>query len=145
MDRVSVVRLWTYAQGPGDGGTLGALPLYLLVRPLGLTAVLITAVVATAVAVIASSTGARISGLKDPQFVCVDEVAGVLFSGLLRGRPSRLSWWGSRSSASSICGNHFAARNLEKLPGGFGIVMDDVAAGCWGAVVLVLLGRLGWV
>jgi phosphatidylglycerophosphatase A len=144
-----IVSLWfgcgLTPKAPGTAGTLGALPLYLLVRPFGLTAVLITAVVATAVAVIASSTVARISGLKDPQFVCVDEVAGVLFT-----------WAFARPTITGVVVGFalfrlfdmwkpFPARNLEKLPGGFGIVMDDVAAGCWGAVVLVLLGRLGWV
>jgi phosphatidylglycerophosphatase A len=31
-------------------------------------------------------------------------------------------------------------RQLEKLPGGIGIVMDDVMAGVYGAVVMRLLG-----
>ena len=76
--------------------------------------------------------------------MCVDEVAGVLvtwigapqgwkatFAGFVLFR--LLDWW-----------KPFPARACEGLPGGFGIVLDDVAAGLWGAAALVALGRTGW-
>ena len=34
----------------------------------------------------------------------------------------------------------FPVRHFEKLPGGVGIVMDDVMAGVYGALVMQLLG-----
>ena len=39
------------------------------------------------------------------------------------------------------------ARRLEHLPGGFGVVLDDVMAGIYGNVIMVLLVRLlpAWV
>jgi len=33
----------------------------------------------------------------------------------------------------------FPLRNLQKLPGGWGVVMDDVAAGIYAGIVLWLL------
>ncbi|MBC8466119.1 phosphatidylglycerophosphatase A [bacterium] len=32
-------------------------------------------------------------------------------------------------------------RNLEKLPGGWGVVMDDVAAGVYGMIAMILLNK----
>jgi phosphatidylglycerophosphatase A len=36
------------------------------------------------------------------------------------------------------------ARGAEKLPEGWGVVMDDVFAGLWGAGILLFARRLGW-
>ena len=107
----------------------GALPIYWLARTPGLWGVATAAAVITAIGIWTSSRVAKLSGLKDPQFVCVDEVAGVLITWL--GAPSGwrgtivglvlfriLDWW-----------KPYPARACERLPGGFGIVLDDVAAG----------------
>ncbi len=128
---------------PGTAGTLGALPLYWWVRPYGLLPLAATAGVVTVAGVWSSSRVARASGVKDPQFICVDEVAGVLVtllaapvnvSGVLVGvLLFRLFDWLKP----------FPARDLERLPGGLGIVCDDLAAGAWGAVVLLALRAAG--
>ena len=36
------------------------------------------------------------------------------------------------------------ARAAEKLPGGWGVMLDDVAAGAWGAAVVIGARALGW-
>ena len=36
------------------------------------------------------------------------------------------------------------AGRAEKLPGGWGVMLDDVAAGAWGAAVLVAARAAGW-
>jgi phosphatidylglycerophosphatase A len=36
-------------------------------------------------------------------------------------------------------------RQMEKLPGGVGIMMDDVMAGIYAAVVLWVLGWNNWI
>jgi len=122
---------------PGTAGTLGAIPLYLLLRPHGTIAVAAGALAVTAVGVWAADVVARETGLKDPQIVVIDEVAGYLVTML--GAPP--TWTGV------IAGfvvfrvldqwKPFPARLAEKrLPGGWGIVMDDVLAGAWGALAL---------
>jgi phosphatidylglycerophosphatase A len=128
---------------PGTAGTLGAIPLYLLLRPHGTIAVLAGALVVTAVGVWAADVVARETGLKDPQIVVIDEVSGYLVTML--GAPP--TWTGV------IAGfvvfrvldqwKPFPARLAEKrLPGGWGIVMDDVFAGAWGAIALAC--ARGW-
>jgi phosphatidylglycerophosphatase A len=122
---------------PGTAGTLGAIPLYLLLRPHGIYAVLGAALVLTVVGIWAADIVAKDSGLKDPQLVVIDEVAGVLCT-LAVAPPT----W-----AGLIVGvvlfrvfdqwKPWPARAPErKLPGGYGIVLDDIAAGAWGAAVM---------
>ena len=130
---------------PGTAGTIGAIPLYLLLRPHGLWPVAIAAVVITAVGIWSSSIVAARLGKKDPQIVCIDEVAGVLVAWL--GAPA--GWKGTL--AGFVLFRLFdqlkpwPARTAErKLPAGWGIMLDDVAAGVWAAAVLLGAQRLGW-
>src|SRR5215471_17040430 len=67
---------------PGTWGTLGAIPLYLVLRPHGVWAVAAAAVAVTLVGLWAAGVVERSLGKKDPQIVCIDEVAGVLITWL---------------------------------------------------------------
>jgi phosphatidylglycerophosphatase A len=122
---------------PGTAGTLGAVPLYLALRPFGHVAVAIAAVALTAVGIWVADIVARETGLKDPQLVVIDEVAGVLVT-LSVAQPS----WAALAAGVVLFRifdqtKPWPARTAErKLPGGWGIVLEDVAAGVWGAVVL---------
>lgn len=78
----------------------------------------------------------RESGQKDPGFVVIDEVAGQMIS--LIAVP--LHWKYLLTSLILFRGfditKPFPLHRLERLPGGSGIMMDDVGAGIY---VLVLL------
>jgi phosphatidylglycerophosphatase A len=128
---------------PGTAGTLGALPLYWWVRPHGVFALAVCAAAITVVGVWSSSRVAKACGLKDPQFVCVDEVAGMLVTWLA----APAGWKGVVAGFLLFRAfdwlKPFPARALERLPGGWGIVLDDVAAGAWGAAALLLMRSLG--
>ena len=129
---------------PGLAGTLGAIPLYLLLRPRGPVVVAVAAVVLTVVGVWAAERVARRLGGKDPQIICIDEVAGVF-----------VTWIAARETTVGLLAGvvlfrlfdqtkPWPARLAERrLPGGLGIVLDDVAAGLWGAAILLLLRRFG--
>jgi phosphatidylglycerophosphatase A len=123
---------------PGTAGTLGAVPLYLLVAGLGPWAVAAAAVLLTGVGVAASTRVANLRGLKDPQLVCIDEVAGV-FVAFTAAAPT----FGQIAAAVLLFRvfdilKPWPARRLERLPGGWGIVFDDLAAGLWAALLIVL-------
>jgi phosphatidylglycerophosphatase A len=123
---------------PGTAGTLGAIPLYLLVaHTSGLAGVATAAALTTFVGVWAASVVARDLGKKDPQLVVVDEVAGFLITMLPARHLAVLP-----IAAGFVLFRLFdvvkpwPARALERLPSGWGIVMDDVAAGAFGACVM---------
>jgi len=101
------------------------------------------AALAVAVGIPAATQVARASGLKDPQFVVIDETAGQLIT--LIGAP--LAW--KSFLAGFILFRAFdivkppPVRQLERLPEGTGIVVDDVAAGLYGLLVMHLLLHIG--
>ncbi len=89
----------------------------------------------------ASTRVSRDRNLKDPQIVVVDEVLGQWVT--LVGAAT-LNW---KSFLAAFVlfrlfdiWKPYPIRKLEKLPEGWGVVMDDILAGVYGAVLLRLLG-----
>jgi phosphatidylglycerophosphatase A len=101
------------------------------------------AVVVTLIGIPAATRVARALAKKDPGFVVIDEVAGQLIS--LVAVP--LAW--KTFLAGFILFRVFdiikppPVRQLERLPEGTGIVLDDVAAGIYALAVMQLLLHLG--
>lgn len=130
-------------KGPGTAGSLGALvvaiPLVLLgMRNWGFALLTLTALYP---GIWASGVVARESGRKDPQIVVVDEVLGqwLTLAGAVRFN------WVSLALAFGLfrlfdIWKPWPIRKLERLPGGAGIVLDDIAAGVYGALVLFVMG-----
>ncbi len=101
------------------------------------------AAIVTLVGIPAATQVARGSGIKDPQFVVVDEVAGQLVA--LLAVP--LAW--KSFLAGFILFRAFdiikppPVRQLEAIPEGAGIVLDDVAAGLYALISMHLLLHFG--
>lgn len=128
---------------PGTAGTLGALPLYFAVRGAGPLAVLGAAAALTVVGVWAAGIVAEDTGRHDPQIVVIDEVAGVLVTLAAAGTSLVAVAVGFVLFRIFDSTKPFPAGRAERLPGGWGIVLDDVAAGAWGALGLVGLRAAG--
>jgi phosphatidylglycerophosphatase A len=100
---------------------------------------LILAAIAIVVGIPAATRVARATGLKDPQFVVIDEVAGQLIA--LTASPV---YW-KTLIAGFILFRVFdtlkppPVRQLERLPEGTGIVVDDVGAGLLALAVMQIL------
>jgi phosphatidylglycerophosphatase A len=130
---------------PGTMGTLGAIPLYwLAVREGGQTAVASVAILVTVVGVWAASVVQRGLRVEDPQSVVIDEVAGMLFTMI---PVVGFSW---RATAAGFAvfrvldvWKPWPIRRFEALPSGWGIVLDDVAAGILGAGAMLALREVG--
>lgn len=94
---------------------------------------------AIAVGIPAATRFARASQAKDPQSVVIDEVAGQWITLLL----APVSW--KTLLLGFILFRAFdilkppPVRQLEQLPEGMGIVMDDVAAGLYALMVMQLI------
>jgi phosphatidylglycerophosphatase A len=105
-------------------------------------AITITALI-TLLGIPAATRVSRAAATKDPQFVVIDEVAGQLIA--LIAVP--LAW--KTFLAGLILFRAFdivkppPVRQLERLPEGTGIVLDDVAAGIFALVVMHLLLHFG--
>ncbi len=129
---------------PGTVGSAAAVAVaFVLVRychwPLWSLAAL--AVAALWPAFWAAGEAARHLGKKDPRFVVVDEVVGqwITIAGLVA--PTWQGWLAAFLLFRALdIWKPPPARRLESLPGGAGIVMDDVVAGAYGALVLFLAG-----
>jgi len=101
------------------------------------------AVAAILIGIPAATHMARSTGLKDPQFVVVDEVAGQLIT--LIAIP--VSWKSLLLGFILFRGFDIVkpppVRQLEHLPEGFGIVIDDVAAGLYALASMQLALHFG--
>ena len=101
------------------------------------------AIVVTMIGIPAATQVSRTSGIKDPGFVVIDEVAGQLIS--LIAVP--LAW--KTFLGGFILFRVFdifkppPVRQLERLPEGSGIMLDDVAAGIYAFAVMQLLLHWG--
>jgi len=131
-------------KAPGTAGALGAVPLYLLVARGGRLGVAAGALGVTALGIWAASVVSRDTGAKDPQIVVVDEVAGMLVTML----PMRTVSWRALALGFLLFRlmdvvKPWPIRRFEKLPGGWGIVMDDVAAGLVAAGVMTAARAAG--
>ncbi len=122
---------------PGTMGTLGAIPLYLLAVAGGRIGVFAAAAVVTAAGVWAASHVARDLGTEDPQIVVIDEVAGFLVTMIPVAHVSfRAVALGFVLFRGLDAMKPWPIRLFERLPGGVGIVFDDLAAGALGAAVM---------
>jgi phosphatidylglycerophosphatase A len=134
--------------GPGSWGSAATLVLWWLasrwIAPSQQSyAAILLALFVVAVGIPAATRVAHASGIKDPQFVVIDEVAGQLIT--LIAVP--ISW--KTLLAGFILFRGFdivkppPVRQLEQLPSGTGIVLDDVAAGLYALIVMQLLLHFG--
>ena len=88
----------------------------------------------------ASNVVVRDTGEKDPQHIVIDEAAGVLLA--LAFAPETL-----RGVVTAVVlfrvfdiTKPFPARRAERLPAGWGVVVDDLVAGLWAALFVRILG-----
>lgn len=123
---IATVILWAAASSPMPPASRTA-------------ATILAAAVVTLVGIPAATCIVRATGIKDPQFVVIDEVAGQLVA--LIAVP--LGW------KTFLAGlilfrvfdilKPFPIRRLERLPEGTGIVVDDLGAGLYALAIMHLL------
>jgi phosphatidylglycerophosphatase A len=125
---------------PFAPGTVTSLPIALAVwwlRPGDAALLVATAAVTVAGIWAAGREEARI-GTKDPPVIVIDEVAGMLIA--CYGHPRTLPWVLGLFLAFRVFDvwKPLGIHRLQALPGGFGVVVDDLLAG----IYVNLLGQL---
>jgi len=132
-----------FPKGPGTAGSLAAvllaIPFVCYDLPAWLLCVASFFLLYPAIA--ASDIVAREASKKDPQIIVIDEVLG---QWLTLAGAQRLNW---RSLLIGFVLFRIfdilkppPVRQLERVPGGAGIVLDDMMAGVYGALVLYAAG-----
>src|SRR6267378_5909055 len=107
------------------------------IAPAWLLPVAVVASVAITLAGIPPSTVvARESGIEDPGFVVIDEVAGQMIALIAVPVNWKYMLAGFILFRSFDIVKPFPLRRLEALPGGTGIMMDDVGAGLYALALL---------
>jgi phosphatidylglycerophosphatase A len=136
---------------PGTFGSLVGLGIFLLFARLttGTPLVALVLVLIIAVTLAGIWAGTRIeqlSGRKDPGKVVVDEVAGQLIA--LFPLTIFAHWSTGLVILSFILFRFFdivkpyPANRLQELDGGVGIMFDDLVAGVYGAVVVLIISKV---
>jgi CDP-diacylglycerol--glycerol-3-phosphate 3-phosphatidyltransferase len=120
---------------PGTYGSLLGVALYFVLPKDGMAYALCLAAVSGA-AIWASSVHSRTLGEKDPTEINADEIAGML-----------VAYWGLTPGPAGLLAGFILFRlfdilkpppvsHAEKAPGGWGIVLDDLAAGAYAGLGL---------
>jgi phosphatidylglycerophosphatase A len=124
---------------PGTAGTLGAIPLFWLLRELPLPVYLLTLAAFVALASHAAQQAGRYWKVADSSAIVIDEVAGYLVTMAL------VPWSWPAAALGFLLFRLFdvlkpwPASAFDRVKNGFGVVMDDVAAGVFAWATLVVL------
>ncbi|GAB5471772.1 MAG: hypothetical protein Kilf2KO_48020 [Rhodospirillales bacterium] len=130
---------------PGTYGSIAALPpAALLVWLWGLWGLAIATLAVSLLGIVAAGRYADAIGKKDPSEAVIDEVAGQWLTLLpLAASSLALSWplWlaGLLLFRLFDITKPWPCDPLERLPGGLGVMADDLMAGLYGALALSLL------
>lgn len=128
---------------PGTAGTLVGILICLCCYPLTGPFRFLFVVVISAVAIYVAGQAETLFGKKDDQRIVIDEIAGLQVTML----PVAIT--GLHLCAAFVLfrifdiWKPFPVDRLQNLPGGWGVVADDLAAGIYGGVVLFLLTLTG--
>jgi phosphatidylglycerophosphatase A len=122
--------------GPGTAGSIAAVLIAATGVPPGWAAALLVLP-----GVWASRRAERILGRGDPSVVVVDEVVGqwITLAAIPWSWPGALLALGLFRFFDIV--KPWPVRRFESLPGGWGVMMDDVAAGVLGAIALLAAQR----
>ncbi|MHB1942153.1 MAG: phosphatidylglycerophosphatase A family protein [Acidiferrobacteraceae bacterium] len=127
---------------PGTFGTLAGLPLAFALGRLSVAEHALAVLIFFAIGLPVCGGVARELGQHDPQSIVWDEIVGVQIA--LFGSPLALwpFFFGFALFRLFDILKPFPLRRLERLPGGLGIMADDVGAGIYTA--LILWGVRSW-
>ncbi len=147
--KILIAEVWATAfyvglvpKAPGTAGSLvGVLLAFLLQQYLYFTGWHLAALAAVLLlpSVWAATVLIGATGQKDPQVIVMDEVLGqlIVFAALGWNETSPLAYVLAFALFRFFdIAKPFPVRALERLPQGWGVMVDDYAAGLWGAAVL---------
>jgi len=128
---------------PGTLGTLVAIPIYYFLSEIPSPLYEMTLIGFFFLSVWISGNAERLFGKKDDQRIVIDEGIGFLITMLWVPKTIRFIIIGFFLFRFFDILKPFPIRRLEKrFNGGFGVVLDDVAAGVYANIILHLIHRI---
>lgn len=127
---------------PGTMASLAGMLIALLFRNNAILYILIT-IIAVIIGFMSCERIEKILGKKDPSEVVIDEVAGILISGLflpLNSWPVIITVFFLFRAFDMF--KIYPVNKFEEIAGGTGIMMDDIVAGIYTNIVMQLALRL---
>lgn len=125
---------------PGTVGSLGGLVIYFLVRN-NTSLYVFTTIFIFAMGILFSGQAEKIYGKKDAPAIVIDEVCGMLLSLLFVPFGVYSVVLGFFLFRLFDIFKPFPARSVERVPGSFGVMFDDVIAGLYTNIVLQIIFR----
>ena len=125
---------------PGTVGTIAGIPVYLLLSRLSWTFCLISVLILTLLAIYISREGEKIFNEKDSPRIVIDEIVGFQWTMFLVLPTVLHILLGFFLFRLFDIVKIFPAGYLQnRLPGGYGIVIDDVVAGMYSNIILLIV------
>jgi phosphatidylglycerophosphatase A len=128
---------------PGTLGTLVAIPIYYFLSEIPSPLYEVTLIGFFFLSVWISENAEIFFRKKDDQRIVIDEIIGFLITMLWIPKTTRFIIIGFILFRFFDILKPFPIRRLERrLKGGYGVVLDDVAAGVYANIILHLIGRI---
>lgn len=125
---------------PGTAGTIVGIPLYLIFSHFSWLLYLIAVLALSFLAIYVSQEAEKIFNEKDPSCIVIDEIVGFQFTMFLITPTVLHIFLGFLLFRFFDITKFFPASLCErKLPGGYGVVGDDIIAGIYANILLLLL------
>ena len=125
---------------PGTAGTLAGIPLFFIFSAFLWPAYLFLLFLFTGAAVYITAEAEKIFGEKDPPCIVIDEITGFLWTMFFVPPTLACIFLGFILFRFFDIFKPFPVRILhDKLPGGYGVVGDDVMAGIYSNIALHVL------
>jgi phosphatidylglycerophosphatase A len=128
---------------PGTMGTLVGVVICLLCLPLPWPLRLLTVLALSALSIYVAGRAEKIYQKKDDQRIVIDEIIGLQITMLPVAITILHLCVGFVLFRIFDILKPFPIGNLQRLPGGWGVVIDDVAAGIYAGVILLALNYAG--
>ncbi|MDD5712356.1 MAG: phosphatidylglycerophosphatase A [Smithellaceae bacterium] len=128
---------------PGTFGTVAGIPVYLAFSLLKDPAYLIVLAALTGAACYIAGEAEKTLGKKDAPAIVIDEIVGLLFTLVMITPTAAHVLTGFLLFRFFDITKIFPAGYVQdKLPGGYGVVADDVVAGIYANIVLQIVTRI---
>ncbi len=124
---------------PGTAGSAVGVGAYFLLRPFGWPAYTAVTLIITLLGIWISGRAETLFGQKDSKHIVIDEIAGQLIALFM----APATWWGVLAGFGLFrlfdIVKFWPISAFEKLKGGAGVMLDDVAAGLLALLALQLI------